>query len=105
MYDIATYAEPLAALESRRRCPIPVLALGCKSDGAPRKCLSSKLTTLVSFSGCFDRLKNQVIQDVPKDIAVREYNCRRGQCMQDEWETCARRLSASTGELKPFSIH
>lgn len=53
----------------------------------------------------FRWIKNQVIQDVPKDIAVREYNCRRGQCMQDEWETCARRLSASTGELKPFSIH
>jgi len=46
-------------------------------------------------------IKNQVVQDVPKDISVCEFDCRKEQCLQDEWETCERRLSGAAGQLKP----
>jgi len=38
-------------------------------------------------------LQNQLIQDVPDDIAVCEHDCRKPQCSMGEWETCERRLS------------
>jgi len=46
-------------------------------------------------------IKNQIVQDVPKDIALCEFDCRKEQCREDEWATCERRLSAAAGELKP----
>jgi hypothetical protein len=46
-------------------------------------------------------LKRQIVEDVPSDIAVCEYDCRKEQCLQSEWETCERRLSAAAGELHP----
>lgn len=48
-------------------------------------------------------IKDQLIQDVPKDIATCEYDCRRGRCTHQQWETCERRLLGSSGELKPPS--
>ena len=35
---------------------------------------------------------DQIIQDVPSDIAVCEYDCRKSQCTLGEWETCEHRL-------------
>jgi len=46
-------------------------------------------------------VKGQIVGEVPQDIAMCEFDCRKGQCMQDEWETCERRLSGASGELKP----
>ncbi len=46
-------------------------------------------------------VKNQIIQDVPKDIALCEFDCPKGQCRMDEWEKCERRLSNAANELKP----
>jgi hypothetical protein len=37
-------------------------------------------------------IKDQVIQDVPKSIAVCEFDCRKGQCTMGEWKTCENRL-------------
>jgi hypothetical protein len=34
----------------------------------------------------------QIIQDVPSDIALCEFACRKIQCSSAEWATCARRL-------------
>lgn len=45
--------------------------------------------------------KGLVVQDVPEDIAVCEFDCRKGQCKQDEWEKCERRLTKAAGELSP----
>jgi hypothetical protein len=45
--------------------------------------------------------KGQIIEDVPKDIAICEYDCPKEQCRENEWATCERRLSAAAGELKP----
>jgi hypothetical protein len=32
------------------------------------------------------------VQDVPEDIAVCEFDCRKPVCLVSEWETCERRL-------------
>jgi hypothetical protein len=37
-------------------------------------------------------LKEQIIQDVPEDIALCEFDCRKSQCLMGEWENCERRL-------------
>jgi hypothetical protein len=42
-------------------------------------------------------LKNQVIQEVPEDIALCEFDCRKPQCRMGEWETCERRLRSPSG--------
>ena len=34
----------------------------------------------------------QIIQDVPSDIVLCEFACRKIQCSSAEWATCARRL-------------
>jgi len=51
----------------------------------------------------WDRLKKQVADDVPGDIAICEFDCRKEQCLYEEWATCERRLSKASGELKPPS--
>jgi hypothetical protein len=38
-------------------------------------------------------LKNQIVQDVPEDIALCEFDCRKGQCRMGEWESCERRIT------------
>jgi hypothetical protein len=46
-----------------------------------------------------DLVLNQIIQDVPKDIAVCEFDCRRIQCSRRM--TCERRLNRARNELMP----
>ena len=46
-------------------------------------------------------VKNQFISDVPQDIELCEYDCRKGQCTLSEWEKCEKRLSKAAGELWP----
>ncbi len=38
------------------------------------------------------RIADRIVQDVPVEIAVCEFNCRKAQCRQDEWTNCPRRL-------------
>jgi len=45
--------------------------------------------------------KRQWINDVPEDIAMCEFDCRKGQCLYDEWESCERRITRGAGELMP----
>ncbi len=47
---------------------------------------------------------NQVIQEVPGDIALCEFDRRKQQCTIKEWATCERRISGASGELKPPSV-
>ena len=54
-----------------------------------------------SLRGFFQEIRNQIIQDVPEDIGLCEFDCRTGQCTQDEWESCQRRLNRAEGELMP----
>jgi hypothetical protein len=45
--------------------------------------------------------KDQIVQEVPEDIGLCEYDCRKKQCVMDEWETCDWRLHKGQGELMP----
>ena len=38
-------------------------------------------------------IKSEFIQEIPDDIALCEYDCRKEQCTQEEWLTCGRRVS------------
>ena len=49
----------------------------------------------------FVRLK--IIGDVPEDIGICEFDCRKGQCVQGEWHICDRRIRKGAGELYPDS--
>jgi len=46
-------------------------------------------------------MKNQIIQEVPEDIQICEYDCRQRQCAMGEREVCERRLRKAAGELMP----
>jgi hypothetical protein len=49
----------------------------------------------------WDWIAGQFIRDVPQDNALCEFDCRKPQCHQGEWETCTRRLQRAAGELMP----
>jgi len=51
--------------------------------------------------GIWRWLRNQIVQDVPEDSALCEFDCRKGQCTTEEWEGCDRRLNKAAGELMP----
>ena len=38
------------------------------------------------------RIKNQIVQDVPEDLALCEFACRKSHCTMGDWETCDRRV-------------
>jgi len=48
-------------------------------------------------------VKRNVVGDIPDDIAVCEFDCRKGQCMHSEWDKCDRRIRKGAGELFPSS--
>jgi hypothetical protein len=54
-----------------------------------------------SFHRLWQFVKRQIVDDAPKDLAVCEFDCRKDQCLQSEWETCERRISKGAGELLP----
>jgi hypothetical protein len=43
----------------------------------------------------------QFVSDVPEDNALCEFDCRKPQCREGEWEDCTRRLQRAAGELMP----
>jgi hypothetical protein len=46
-------------------------------------------------------VKRNIVGDVPEAIALCEFDCRRGQCIQGEWAACDRRIRKASGELFP----
>lgn len=48
-------------------------------------------------------LRDQIIQPVPQESAVCEFDCRKQQCSMGEWANCDRRLNKAAGELMPPS--
>ena len=40
-------------------------------------------------------ITDHIIQDVPDNIAVCEFDCRKGQCTLREWEACKNRSARS----------
>jgi hypothetical protein len=55
----------------------------------------------MSFRRLWQFVKRQVVDDAPEDLALCEFDCRKEQCRQDEWETCGRRIRKGSGELFP----
>jgi hypothetical protein len=49
-------------------------------------------------------IKDQIVQDVPEDIGLCEYDCKKGQCTLGEWEACERRQCKAAGELMPAEM-
>jgi curli biogenesis system outer membrane secretion channel CsgG len=66
--------------------------------------MSSNLTELYnSLRRSWQQFKEHLSEEVPEDIAVCEFDCRKSQCLYGEWESCERRLSKGAGELMPAS--
>ncbi len=49
----------------------------------------------------WQRIKNQIVQDVPEEIALCEFDFHKQQCTEREWQTCPRRIARAAGELMP----
>jgi hypothetical protein len=47
------------------------------------------------------RIITGIVQDVPPDIALCEYDCRKEGCTHQEWEDCDRRITRGAGEFMP----
>jgi hypothetical protein len=45
--------------------------------------------------------RNWIISEIPQEVALCEFDCRKGQCSQEEWAACKRRISRAAGELMP----
>jgi hypothetical protein len=58
-------------------------------------------------SGLWNRfscwLRDHWLGEVSPEIALCEFDCKHGQCLQDEWATCQRRITRAAGELMPES--
>ena len=53
------------------------------------------------FSRTWRWLKDQIVREVPPEDGLCEFDCRKEQCLYDEWATCERRLTRAAGELMP----
>jgi len=45
-----------------------------------------------SRASLWHRLKSLLIAEVPKDVAICEFDCPKNQCTYGEWATCQRRI-------------
>ena len=48
-----------------------------------------------------DWIVGHVVRDVPEDVGLCEFDCRRPDCSAGELELCERRLCRAKGELMP----
>jgi hypothetical protein len=55
-----------------------------------------------SFIRAWRWISTQVVQDVPEDIMICEYDCRKAQCTMAEAECCEKRLQEGAGDLFPL---
>ena len=55
------------------------------------------------FKRLWQFVKRQVVDDASEDLTICEFDCRKGQCTQDEWAACERRIRKGAGELFPDS--
>jgi hypothetical protein len=46
-------------------------------------------------------LRRHFIDEVPESDALCEFDCRKGYCMDGDWDTCQRRQNRAEGELMP----
>jgi hypothetical protein len=46
-------------------------------------------------------LNSHFIGEVPSESALCEFDCRKPQCLDEDWAHCERRLTRAAGELMP----
>jgi hypothetical protein len=49
----------------------------------------------------WDWVAGQFVREIPEDVAVCEFDCRKPQCHEGEWASCMRRLQRAPGALMP----
>ncbi len=49
----------------------------------------------------WDWAMGHIVSEVSDDDALCEFDCRKPQCAEGEWEYCTRRLQQAAGELMP----
>jgi hypothetical protein len=49
-----------------------------------------------------DWVRNQIVAEVPADLALCEFDCRKTLCSLNEWICCERRISRAAGESIPL---
>ena len=49
-------------------------------------------------------VKGEIVQDVPEDSALCEFDCQRDQCTHEEWDNYDRRKRAARGEIMPMGV-
>jgi len=49
-------------------------------------------------------LGKQLIDEVPTDLVICEYECRRGRCTEGEFRTCIRRATHPAGQTSQSQI-
>jgi hypothetical protein len=47
-------------------------------------------------------VQEQVVAEIPDELALCEFDCRQPACSSEEWATCQRRISKAAGELMPW---
>ena len=47
-------------------------------------------------------LMGHISREVPVEDALCEFDCRKPQCFEGEWENCLRRMRRAAGELIPL---
>ena len=52
-----------------------------------------------SISELTHRLRAQWVTEVPEDLAICEFECRKSQCSFDDWVQCVHRVSNIRKEL------
>ena len=60
-----------------------------------------KMKSHQPFRSIWQSLRNQIVQTVPEDCAICQFDCRKCQCTLGEWEICGRRLNKAAGEYTP----
>lgn len=55
------------------------------------------------MAGFWQWIRNQIVQEVPIEIALCEFDCDKQQCTEEEWRTCPRRLASVAAQLMPAS--
>lgn len=55
------------------------------------------------FHGLLDFVKRQIVDEVPEDLAICEFECRRECCSEADWAACELRLRKGAGVLSPGS--
>ncbi len=49
----------------------------------------------------WQKIRGEIVQTVPEEIALCEFDCRETSCSAERWRKCQRRISKAEGELKP----